>query len=359
VDQKSDSTKHPGKPASPTVIPLVNNSAGGDVVDRPMDGPNHPDGGHGRLQRPQPVRVVRVVLWPAARRVVTHLFRQRVTGLAAEAAFFALLSLPPLLLGLVATLGYFRNLVAEQTITQIRTWIILQADGLFTQPTVQTVIVPAVDEVLRGGRADIVSIGFLLSLWSGSRALNVYIDTITIAYGQAGVRGIVRTRLLSLALYLAGLCVGAVTIPLVVAAPTVLRHAAPGSDTYVEVLYWPAVTLLSIAFFATLYHLSIPQRTRWVGQLPGAAAAMVVWILGGLILRLYLQASLPGIDTYGSLAAPIAILAWLFITSLAVLIGSALNAEMDATIRSRRLAADEPRSGSARLAPGPSAPHDA
>ena len=63
---------------------------------------------------------------------------------------------------------------------------------------------PTVDDVLGTGRFDLISVGFLLSLWSGSRALNVFVDTISIMYGQSGVRGIVRTRVLSFTLYLAG-----------------------------------------------------------------------------------------------------------------------------------------------------------
>ena len=66
-------------------------------------------------------------------------------------------------------------------------------------------------------------IGFLIALWSGSRALNVFVDTITIMYGLEGHRGIVRTRLLSFVLYLVALVVGAVVLPLMVAGPDAVR----------------------------------------------------------------------------------------------------------------------------------------
>ena len=69
--------------------------------------------------------------------------------------------------------------------------------------------------------------GFLLSLWSGSRALNVFVDTISIMYGQSGVRGIVRTRVLSFSLYLLALLVGIVTIPLVLLGPSLLGDILP------------------------------------------------------------------------------------------------------------------------------------
>ena len=79
----------------------------------------------------------------------------------------------------------------------------------------------------RGPRFDLLSLGFVLSLWSGSRALNVFVDTISIMYGQSGVRGIVRTRALSFSLYLLALALGIVTIPLVLLGPSLLGEILP------------------------------------------------------------------------------------------------------------------------------------
>ena len=74
-----------------------------------------------------------------------------------------------------------------------------------------------------------VSVGFVLALWSGSRALNVLVETITIMYGLGGHRGMVTTRLLSFVLYLLGLLTGVVTIPLVVAGPRLVARVADGT----------------------------------------------------------------------------------------------------------------------------------
>lgn len=274
-------------------------------------------------------------------RTPIELFRYRVTGLAAEAAFFALLSLPPLILGLIGMLGYFRSVVGAGTIAQIRTFILDNAASILTQPTVDSVVAPLLQDILRGGRADVISVSFIIALWSGSRALNVYVDTITIAYGLAGYRHIVITRALSFLLYLVGLALGIFVLPLIVAGPTLVRQAVPGSGGVVNILYWPVVVALSMVFLALLYHVAVPIRSSWWRALPGAALAVLVWILGSFLLRLYLQTSFTGLALYRSLAAPIAVLGWLFITSLAVLIGAALNAEIDkewpsaATMRAR------------------------
>jgi membrane protein len=271
----------------------------------------------------------RKVAWRLVRSTAVAAFRYRVTGLAAEAAFFALLSLPPLVIGLVGTMGHFRGALGEPVINEIRSWVIDKSGTVLTGPAVDSVVVPLVDDVIKGGRVDIVSISFLISLWAGSRALNVYVDTITIAYGLSGIRGIVRTRLRAFILYLIGILIMIVVIPLLMAGPTLVRRALPAAAGFVQLFYWPVVVILSILFLALLYHMSVPVRTSWWREVPGAVVALVIWILGSFVLRFYLAGSLSGVSVYGSLAASIALLAWLYVAALAVLIGAALNAEID------------------------------
>ncbi|RJL34631.1 YihY/virulence factor BrkB family protein [Bailinhaonella thermotolerans] len=267
--------------------------------------------------------------WPLVKNTSITSFNYRVTGLAAEAAFFALLSLPPLVLGLIGTLGYFRPALGPAAVADVRSWVIEKSGLLFTGDTVNGVVVPLVDDVLAGGRADLVSLGFLLSLWSGSRALFVYVDVISVAYGLGEVRGIVRTRIMSFGLYIAALGVGLVVIPLFVAGPTIVTSLIPHYDGLVEVLYWPLAVLVSIGLLTTLYHVSVPVRTRWRRELPGAVLALIIWALCGFVLRIVLGASFTPVSIYGSLAAPIAVLLWLYVTALGVLIGATLNAEAD------------------------------
>lgn len=324
-------------------------SGGGQVGEAPtatdVQGPGQ--------QNRQPLRR-RLHLWSLTKGTVAACFRYRITGLAAEAAFFALVSLPPLLLGLVGSLGYFTNLLGSETIRQVRRTILDAAATVLADSRVEDVVAPTIDSVIYGPRPEIISIGFLIALWAGSRALNVYVDTITIAYGLSGRRGIVRTRLLSFSLYVVGLVVGIIVLPLVVAGPDLVDHALPAAASELLLLYWPVVVVLSIVFLTTLYHLSVPVRTPWVRDLPGAVIALVMWVLGSFVLRGYLLATVTGPNAYGSLAAPVAVLFWLYVTGLAVLIGAALNAQVDrlwphpATVEARRLEEQDPDSDPGR-----------
>nr|WP_245984002.1 YihY/virulence factor BrkB family protein [Streptomyces tateyamensis] len=253
----------------------------------------------------------------------------RVTGLAAEAAFFTLLSIPPLLLCLAGTLGYLDDLLGAGTIQKLQQDILSAADTVLSPSSVEQIVKPLLSSVFQSGRPDLISIGFLLSLWSGSRALYIFIDTITVMYGLDGKRGIVKTRALSLVLYLGALLIGSLVLPLLVAGPGLVVAAVPTVAGMVSALYWPVAILLLIVFLTTLYHLSVPASTPWREDIPGALVALGVLVLCSLVLRVYLVSSVEGHSVYGSLAAPVAVLLWIFVVALAVLIGAAMNAAID------------------------------
>jgi membrane protein len=276
------------------------------------------------------VRRIPATTWKLLTQTVGVCLRYRVTGLAAEGAFYAILSLPPLIFGLAGSLGYIASKWFEvETINDIKQQIVDLAARALTDDSIRNVISPTLDQVLNGGRPDVISIGFVLALWSGSRALNVFVDTITIMYGMGGKRGIVRTRALSFSLYCAALVIGVIVLPLVLAGPDAVDALLPHRLDFLNQLYWPVVTILSAGFLNTLYHLSVPIRTPWVSDLPGSFLALSIWILGSFVLRWILQSTVGGTSIYGPLAAPIAVLMWLYMTAIAVLIGAALNAVVD------------------------------
>jgi membrane protein len=100
-----------------------------------------------------------------------------------------------------------------------------------------------------------------------------------------------------------------------------------------EVAYWPTVILLAIAALGALYRVAVPRRARWWRDLPGAAIATGVWLLGSAGLRIY-GSYLAGTDSvYGTMSGPIVALLWLWLTALAVLLGAELNAQIEQTGR--------------------------
>jgi membrane protein len=261
--------------------------------------------------------------------------RYRVTGLAAEAGFFALLSLPPLVLSLVASLGFAGSWAGADVVGRLKERLTDLAGTVLTQPVVKDVILPTFDKVAEGGRLEIASIGFLFALWSGSRALNVYVDTVSIMYGLGGHRGIVRTRALSFSMYVLTLVLGAVAFPLVLVGPGLIgqflrtRFEGLPSLAWMESLYWPTVIVFSVVLLTTLYHVATPVRVPWRKDVPGAVLALLIWMVASAVLRVVVAQSVDGPSIYGPLAAPIVVLIWLYLLAIAVLIGAALNATLD------------------------------
>jgi membrane protein len=286
-------------------------------------------GGAGSERGPVGLARVRSVAWTLTRETTAICFRYRVTGLAAEAGFFLLLSVPPLVLALVGGIGYLDEWLGADTVAQVKDRVIELSGHVLTASSVKKVITPTLEDVLGGGRPDLISIGFLIALWSGSRALNVFIDTISIMYGLGGRRGIIRSRILSFSLYVASTLVGAIVIPLVLAGPALLGKALPDQVDSLDRLYWPVASLLSVVSLTSLYHVSVPVRTPWKRDLPGALLTLLIWFGGSFVVRKIISISVGGTSIYGPLAAPIVLMIWLYVLAIAVLIGAALNAAIE------------------------------
>jgi len=295
------------------------------------DTPRSADGADRRtFTWPDWVLRTRETAWRITVSTVGSSMRYRVTGLAAEAAFFTVLSVPPLIFALAGAIGYVTQSVSPDQVEHIRNAILDLASRFLTDSAVDKVIQPTIDDVLHGGRFDVISVGFVLALWSGSRAMHVFVDTITIMHGLGGHRGIIKTRAMSFCLYLLAILTGIVALPLVVAGPRLVRRWLPDRVDFLTGFYWPVVLMVCICFLATLYHVSIPVRTKWRINLPGATFALGVWLLGSFLLREFLTVTATDSRSiYGPLAAPIAVLLWLYILSIAVLVGAALNAAFD------------------------------
>ncbi len=269
-------------------------------------------------------------LWRIIVTTTGSCLRHRVTGLAAEAAFFAVLSVPPLIFALAGSIGFVSVQFTAAQLDDVRNAVLEVSRQALTDRAVDNIIEPTINEVLTGGRYDVISIGFILALWSGSRALNVFVDTITIMHGLGGHRGIVATRALSFLLYAMAMVTGAVSIPLVVAGPSLIDRLLPERLDFLNGLYWPIVLVVCICFLATLYHVSVPVRTNWSFNLPGATFSLFCWIAGSYVLRWVLTVTAAeSRSIYGPLAAPIAVLLWLYLLAIAVLIGAAVNAAFD------------------------------
>jgi membrane protein len=250
---------------------------------------------------------------------------------AAEAAFWQVLSLPPLLLGLLGSLGYVAQWFGQDVIKSVHGSIIEWSHTAFSANVVDDIIAPTVDDILRHGRGEILTVGFLLSLWAGSSAMSSFVDAITVAHDQYGVRNEVWQRIFALLLYLAALVLLVIGLPILALGPDLLPKLFPvewrNEITYwVDAFYYPVLGVIIVLALATLYKLALPRKLPWHRGLPGAVLAMIVFLLSSIGLRLYISWITTTGYTYGALATPIAFLLFAFFIGLAIVIGSYFNA---------------------------------
>ncbi|SHG39227.1 membrane protein [Geodermatophilus nigrescens] len=310
----------------PPVVPAV--------AAVPVDGQGAP--GASRADLPAPGRLDH---WPAVVRVplqvlgrtVAKAWKDRILGLSGEAAFWQILSVPPLLIALLGSLGYLGGFIGADSVQTIEDTLVNASSEVVTADVVDQLVRPTLNDILTSGRLDVVSLGFLITLWAGSSATATFMNTIVIAYSQRDVRGPIATRLMALWLFVVGLVLAVLMLPLLVLGRGLLVALLPQdwratATVLVDAVYWPVVVVGLILALTSFYHVVLPRRLPWHRHLPGSLLAVGFFVVAATVLRLYVSDILVAALPYGALATPIAALLFLFFFGMAVLLGAELNA---------------------------------
>jgi membrane protein len=273
-------------------------------------------------------------LRPAVRLAVATIddaVNDRVPGLAAEIAFFVLLALPPLVLTLVGTVGYLGaefRVAAQQRLVDI-------AGAVFTPVTMNEVVVPFLASLFAEGRPAVISVGFLIAIFSASRATRVVLVALAIAYDRPDARPGWQQRAYGVGLTVVGIVLGIVVMPLLVLGPRFgavldswLQVEAVVSDVW-QFVFWPATIGAGMLLLSALYHFGAPWTTPWRRDLPGAVLAVALWLAGSFALRTYVASAITTNPGYEPIAGPLVFLLWIYVAGFAVLLGAELNAEIE------------------------------
>ena len=179
-------------------------------------------------------------------------------------------------------------------------------------------------------------VGFVLAVWSTTGAMTSYMAGLNIAFEREETRSFLRKRVT--ALVMVG-CIGAafvlVAVLLIFGGP--IQHylgQALGIEGFLGYVWWaaqwPILLLGLLAAFATLLYLGPNlDQPRWRLLSIGTAVAVVVWLAVSGLFAFYTAHFGAYNKTWGSLAAVIVMLTWLWLTSLALLFGGELNAEAE------------------------------
>lgn len=245
----------------------------------------------------------------------------------AGVAFFGFLALIPALAALVSILGLITS--PDQAAARAqdlfgglpqesRELLSDQLDSLSQQSSSSLTI------------ALVVSIA--LALWSASGGISHLIEGINIAYGEHDDRNFFVKKGLALAFTLGAIIfVVAAAVGLAALPAIVDSLGSPGWLSWViRIAFWPVVAIGFVIGLSLLYRYG-PDRSepRWQWVTWGSAIALVVWIAASIGFRVYTATFGSYNESYGSLAAVVILLLWLFITAFVVLLGAEINSELE------------------------------
>ena len=242
-------------------------------------------------------------------------------------AFFGFLSLFPAIIAAVLAYGLFADP------TQIRD----QAESVaMALPSAARDLLLQQIETLTATPQQSLGIGLIISLaaalWSASGGVGHLMSAVNSAYDEEETRGFVRRKALALLLTLGAIVFSLVTIGLIAVAPVVLdaNDVSLLTRLGLEAARWLLLLGAVTVALAVVYRIA-PDRDApklsWVSV--GALVATVVWLVVSLAFSLYVDNFGSYGETYGSLAAVVVLLLWLWITVYVILLGAEINAESE------------------------------
>jgi membrane protein len=257
----------------------------------------------------------------------------RVTDLAAEVAFFSILSLFPGLLALTALLGLIDPIFGADVAADVERDIV---DALVNTLDLQegSDTLRAFENLFDSRSPGLLTFGLVAAVWAMSRGFASLIRALHVAYDLQERRRWLRLRLTALALAVGSLVIGALLLtvmvlgPLLGAGEDVAEAVGLGSAfaTFWDLFRAPVAFLVVVLWMATLFHVAPNHHTPWRADVIGAVVSALLALLVSLGFRVYISVAGGGNEVFGVLGSAISLLIWLYLLSLSVLIGGELNA---------------------------------
>jgi len=292
-----------------------------------------------RLADPDPTDLSKRDYVAILKRAAKRANKDHVTSLAAALAYYAFLAIPAALL---LAAGLFGLLADPSAVTTI----IKDLHGIVPSQ-VSSLIEGSLRRLTRQNSTSItlIAVGAVLALWSLSGAMQNVMWALNLAYDRSETRGFVRRRLVAAGMAVFALVASALALGLLVLGPHLSRWIgnAIGNRRATEIVWWAAQWPILIGglllAFSVIYYLGPDVKQKWQFLSFGAVFAVVVWLLASGAFAYYASRFGSYNKAWGSLSAVVVMLTWLWISSVALLLGAEINAEAE---RSRELREGEP-----------------
>ena len=295
----------------------------------------------------RPERVFGYNPWQLGAHVLRTALRHRVTGPAAEMSFFAMLTLVPLTVAVGAALGQIQRFVGPEKIARGQDAAIALVRVVISPRLTDGVVDPFVRAQLSQQKGGAAIGGLLLTWWLAGRLFAATSRALDTAYEERHRRLSVNQRLIALGFAFGSVVVVVLTLGIMVDAPFLDEHRAVAaqfgvSQALVTAWYlgrWPVVLLVLGVFLLCLYRFAPSIRHAWRHLVPGAVLGVLLWILAAVAFRIYLalgSGAPTGVVVNDArvviigqaVGAVVATVLWTYFSSVAILVGNELNAEL-------------------------------
>jgi len=273
-------------------------------------------------------RVVESLSWTElARRTWREVVDDDVLGLAAQLSYYFFLALFPAILFLIALASFF----PPSNITDD----VGRSLGPFVSPQVLELIQEQMRLLAKNENGGLLTFGVAGALWSSSAALVSIVGALNRAYEIEEGRPWWKVRLVAIGLTLGVAMIILVALSLVLAGPTLAEKLGqttgwgkPFEWTWL-VLQWPLVFGLVAFGIGLIYYFGPDADQDWVWITPGAIAATLLWLGMSLLFKIYVANFTDYEASYGTVGGIIVVLLWFYVSSIAILTGAELNAEIE------------------------------
>jgi membrane protein len=320
-------------PTEPTAASHRGQVAASSTEQTPPD-----DSGQKRSgRRPEgPAHARKGSIMQTMKRTLSEFSEDNLTDSAAALTYYAILSIFPALLALVAIVGLVGD---PQTVTKEMTTLVT---SIGPASAAQTFKAPIEGLTKSSGTAGILLIvGIASSLWTASGYVGAFIRASNVIYEVEEGRSIIKLRPLQMLVTLVLVVLLAlVLVALVLTGPLASKVGSAigiGSSavTVWNIAKWPVLLIVVMFMIALLYYASPNAKLRSLKSIfPGAVLAVVVWLVASAAFAFYVANFGSYNKTYGTLGGIIIFLVWMWITNVAILLGAEINAERE---RSRQL----------------------
>jgi membrane protein len=263
-----------------------------------------------------------------ASRVWTEIRADQVFDRAATLSYYFLFALFPALLFLTTLLGLFALPELMDRLMGFAKQLLPEEAAFLVESTLA--------EIVQGARGGLLSVGALAALWAGSSGMGSVMTALNVLDESEDPRPWWYRRLVAIGLMLAFSALTMLTLVLLVFGGQIGASLGSGAGVAWRVLHWPVAIVFGLLAIALIYHVAPASRPPWRWVTPGAVFALFAWLLMSLGLRTYVASFGNYNATYGSIGGVILLLLWLYLSSVVLLVGAEIDAEIRKAAAARR-----------------------